>query len=74
VLAVLVDTRAIKHKEERQMNNGNIYRVERASNQGTYIEWWPVKEWSAPYLDVLQYLADKERKYPAARFRIVMVG
>ena len=70
------------------MNDGNIYRVEVAtdyarvygnawvsdSDQGTCIEWWPVKEWSAPYSEVLQYLADKERKYPAARFRIVMVG
>jgi hypothetical protein len=65
------------------MNDGNIYRVEVASDQYTcfigqkfdqaFIEWWPVKEWSAPYSEVLQYLADKERKYPAARFRIVKV-
>jgi hypothetical protein len=55
------------------MNNSNRYLIERAIDQGTYIEWWPVREWSAPYSDVLQYLADKERKYPAARFRIVMV-
>jgi hypothetical protein len=56
------------------MNDGNIYRVEVASDHDTHIEWWPVKEWAAPYSEVLQYLADKERKYPAARFRIVMVG
>jgi len=56
------------------MNNSNIYRIERATDQGTYIEWWPVREWPAPYSDVLQYLADKEQKYPAARFRVVMVG
>ena len=55
------------------MNNDNIYRVEVASDQGTYIEWWPVKEWSAPYSEVLQYLADTERKYPGDRFRVVMV-
>ena len=55
------------------MNNRNTYRVEAATDHGTHIEWWPIREWSAPYSDVLQYLADKERKYPGARFRIVMV-
>lgn len=55
------------------MNNGNIYRVERAYDRGTYIEWWTIREWPAPYSEVLQYLAEKERKYPDDRFRSVLV-
>jgi hypothetical protein len=52
--------------------NNDVYRIERATNRGTYVEWWPIREWSAPYSDVLQYLADTERKYPDDRFRVVL--
>jgi len=55
------------------MANCNTYRVERAYDRGTYIEWWTIREWPAPYSEVLQYLADTERKYPDDRFRIVEV-